>query len=111
MRRLLRRVIAFFFEDVIDVAFSMQYPDHPKPALLSQVVDTHILKSLDGPGSQAPESFPRKTLGGAALRRPDDHLHRSPDGGWKAFGRFRLVLLHQVVAELAQDVITVPLAG
>jgi len=77
---LLRRVIAFFFEEVIDVAFSVQYPDHPNRALVSQVIDAHILKSLDGPGSQALESFPGKTLGRADLRRPDDALHRFPNG-------------------------------
>jgi hypothetical protein len=78
--RLLRRVIAFFFEDAIDVAFSVQYPDHPNPGLVSQVIDAQILKSLDGPGSQALESFSGKTLGRAALRHPDDPLDRSPDG-------------------------------
>ena len=77
----IRRFFAFFPGfDFDNVAFSVQYPDHPNPALVSQVIDAHILKSLDGPGSQAPESFPGKTLGRAALRRPDDPLHRSPDG-------------------------------
>ena len=79
-RRLLRRVIAFFFEDVIDVAISVQHPDNPNPGLVSEVINPYILKSLDGPGSQALESFPGKTLGRADLRRPDDALHRFPNG-------------------------------
>jgi len=100
-RRLLRHVSSFFFEKVIEVAFSVPHPNHPNPALVSQVIDAQILKSLDGPGSKAPESFPGKALGRAALRRPDDLRHRFPDGAEEAFGRLRLVLLHQVVAELA----------
>jgi hypothetical protein len=63
--RLLPCAIAYFFEDAIDVGFSAQYPDHPNPGLVSQVIDAQILKSLDGPGSQVAESFPGKTLGRA----------------------------------------------
>src|ERR1035437_5407675 len=49
--RLLRRVITFLFEDIIDVALSMQYPNHPNRSLVKEIINAHLLKTLDGPGS------------------------------------------------------------